>query len=185
MKNEIRQINKQKRASMNEEDVKKKSSDAAKLFLSSPQYKNSKCIMLYMPLGNETDTKDILQSALSDNKKIVYPVTDAERGVITPYEVSETTEFEKGAFSVLVPKNAEKADVKKIDVVIVPGIAFDKNGNRVGFGKGCYDKFLRNLRVIKIGYCYEYQICHKINRDEFDVLMDYIITEKEMIDCKI
>ncbi len=184
MKNKIRQINKQKRGAMEKNDVHQKSSSAAKLFLSSTMYKNSECIMLYMPLGNETDTKDIFNYALSDGKKIVYPVTDGASGVISPYVVTEKTEFEKGAFSVFVPKNAKKADAEKIDVVIVPGIAFDKKGARVGFGRGCYDRFLKDLSVIKIGYCYQYQVCQNIESDKFDVPMDYIVTEKEIIDCK-
>ena len=89
----------------------------------------------------------------------------------------------KGAFSVYEPDSAELADINEIDVVIVPGVAFDKSGTRIGFGKGCYDRFLKQISSVKIGFCYEFQICDKIIADEHDINMDYLVTEKGLIKC--
>ena len=86
-------------------------------------------------------------------------------------------------FSVLEPCGTETADIKKIDAVLVPGIAFDKNGARVGFGKGCYDRFLKNVSAIKIGVCYDFQICEKICDEEHDIKMDFLISENGMYKC--
>ncbi len=183
MKNEIRRQNKEKRAEMTDEDVKLKSLSAAKILLSTAFYKSAKTIMLYMPLGKETKTEEIIKAAFNDGKKVVFPVTDKDTGRITPYYVHKDTKFEQGAFSISEPVDTEVADIGDIDVFVVPGIAFDKKGARVGFGKGCYDRLLQESAGIKVGFCYDFQICEQIRADQHDVAMDYIVTESICIDC--
>lgn len=184
MKKEIRKANKIKRSTMDKTEVFEKSSKACKVFLESDLYKNAKVIMLYMPLGNETDTTDIIKQSFTDGKKLILPVTDEKTGEITPCYFEKDSEFSQGAFSVKEPCVKDVADALDIDVVIVPGIAFDKSGARVGFGKGCYDRFLIKADAVKIGFCYEFQLYDKIPSEEYDVKMDYIITESGIINCK-
>ena len=181
MKNQVRKDMKEKRKSMSREDVRKKSEAAAKFFLESEMYQNSKVLMVYMPLGNETDTRDIIRQAFRDGKYLVLPSTNSETGVITPVIFAPDAQFEKGGFSVSEPKNPQIADKSQIDTVIVPGIAFGRDGSRVGFGKGCYDMFLKEMNVIKVGFCYDFQLCNSIPSSEHDIKMDYIITENEII----
>lgn len=182
-KAEIREKNKQLRKSMSLDETKRLSDISSEIFLSSVFFKNASCIMLYMPLGNETDTSEIISRAFEEKKRVVFPITDNVSGVITPFYADENTLFEKGSFSVLEPRSNIAADISEIDVVLVPGIAFDMSGSRVGFGKGCYDKLLKNTDAIKIGYCYSFQLCEKIKSDKYDVRMDYIITENGIIKC--
>lgn len=183
MKSEIRKRLKELRNNMEECEVLTKSSLASRMFIESDFYKNAKCIMLYKRLGNETDTNEIIKRAFSDNKRLVFPVTDQKSGKITPYYADSSTEFKSGGFSVSEPKDSEIANPSDIDVVLVPGIAFDKSGARVGFGKGCYDMFLAKTNAIKIGFCYDFQLCDKIPADSHDITMDYIITESGITDC--
>lgn len=184
MKNKIRNSNKIKRSSMDKAEILEKSHAAAKVFLSSDIYKNAKQLMLYMPLGNETDTTHIINEAFRDGKKPIFPVTDEKSGEITPCYATEESEFVKGAFSVKEPCVMDVADVSKIDVILVPGIGFDKKGTRIGFGKGCYDRLLKNTTAIKIGFCYDFQICEGIDAEEHDVKMDFLITESGIIKCE-
>jgi len=177
MKSQIREKMKAERRAMSREEVAEKSSKAAKVFLASEIYKNSKVIMLYMPLGNETDTSEIIDKAFEDGKRVVLPVTNRETAIITPVFYDRNTVLEKGDFSVNEPKNGENVTKSDIDVVVVPGIAFDKHGARVGFGKGCYDMFLSGIRAVKVGFCYEFQAVDQIPSDAHDVKMDFIITE--------
>ncbi|MBQ9757737.1 MAG: 5-formyltetrahydrofolate cyclo-ligase [Clostridia bacterium] len=177
MKAEIRKINKEKRAAMKDAEVKEKSLAIAKTFLDSGIYKNAKTIMVYMPLGNEVDTKEIIASAFSDGKRIVVPVTDAETGEMIASEIRENTAFEKGAFSVFEPVEKAEIDPQQIDAVLVPGIAFDKKGGRIGFGKGCYDRFLKKTKALRIGLCYAFQLCDEIDEESHDIKMDFVITE--------
>jgi len=185
MKSEIREIMKAMRKAMDKADVFEKSRNAEKIFLDSPIYQNAKTVMLYMPLGNETDTLNILSNAHFDKKTVVVPVTDSETFEITAHEITEDTEFKKGVFSLCEPKEKKPFDSSKIDVVLVPGVSFSRGGKRIGFGKGCYDKFLKGLDAIKIGFCYDFQIADDFETDEFDVEMDFLITESELINCKM
>ncbi|MBQ7986559.1 MAG: 5-formyltetrahydrofolate cyclo-ligase [Clostridia bacterium] len=185
MKNKIREEMKQKRRNMMPEEVFEKSQMAQKIFLESEQYKNAKAIMLYLPLGNEVDTKAIINNAFSLEKKVLVPVTDSKTFEITAFKITEGMEFEKGTFSVKEPKERISFELSKIDVVLVPGIAFDRDGGRIGFGKGCYDKFLKGIKAVKIGFCYDFQLVDSIETDENDVSMDYVITEKEIIRGKL
>ena len=183
MKNVIRNTNKKIRREMIRTEAVAKSAAASLKFLETDIYKNANVVMVYKPIGNETDTTDIIKQAYFDGKQIVVPVTNGETGEITPKIITQTTEFNQGAFSVDEPIGGITADVADIDVVIVPGIAFDKKGNRIGFGKGCYDMFLNNCMAVKIGFCYEFQLSDNIPADKHDIKMDYIITEKEIIKC--
>ena len=177
MKNKLREIYKAKRREITSEEVATKSKKACEFFLESDLYKNAKTLMLYMPLGKETDTTKIIQKAFDDGKKVAFPVTDEKSGEITPCYATAETEFAKGGFSVKEPCGNDFANPMDIDVVIVPGIAFDTMGNRIGFGKGCYDKLLCKTNAVRVGFCYELQICDEIQAEDYDVKMDYIITE--------
>lgn len=183
MKNEIRRQNKEERSQLTVKEVNAKSLCAEKIFLANRIYKDAKTIMLYMPLGKETKTEEIIKAAFNDEKKVVFPVTDKATGMITPYYAHKDTKFEKGAFSISEPVGTEVANISDIDVFVVPGIAFNKKGARVGFGKGCYDRLLQDCKGIKVGFCYDFQICEQIRADEHDIAMDYIVTENRFIDC--
>ena len=184
MKNQIRNEMKEKRRSMKKTAVAEKSRKAAELFLNSDVYKSAKTIMLYMPLGNETNTEEIIKQAFADGKSLVLPVTDEESGAITPVVFEKSTVFQKGGFSIREPQNHVVAEKAEIDVVVVPGIAFDRTGARVGFGKGCYDMFLCGMDVMKVGYCFDFQLMDKIPADQHDIKMDFVVTENEIIGCK-
>ena len=183
-KQEIREQNKALRRQMSRNDVETKSQTAAEIFLKSELYTASRQIMLYMPLGNEVDLTKVKAAALADGKSVVLSVTERNSGIITPICVDESTVFEKGSFSVMEPKSTDVADMTRTDVVLVPGIAFDKSGARVGFGKGCYDMLLERYNGVKIGVCYDFQLQNEIPADKHDVKMDYILTESGLKKCE-
>ena len=184
-KSELRQYFKQLRRAMAYDDVLNKSKIMCDILLNTDIYKNANNIMLYMPLGNEADTSRIIHRAYVDGKKVAFPLTDSDSGVITPVYVDVDTAFAKGAFSVMEPEKYTIANISDVDVVVVPGIVFDANGHRIGFGKGCYDRLLREYQGVKLGFCYSSQICDDIPSDEYDICMDYIITENGFVECNI
>ena len=182
-KDDLRKFNKAKRKEMLPQEVFEKSKKASEIFLNNEIYQGSNVIMLYYPLRNEIDTSEILKNALLDGKTVIYPITDMATNEITPIIVDSRTKFSKGAYSVFEP--IEKIVYNgEIDAILVPGIAFDKNGWRVGFGKGCYDRFLKNVDAIKIGFCYDFQIADKIDNDDYDIKMNCLISESGMIVCE-
>ena len=169
---------------MTKEDAEQRSILAQDAFLASQPYKDARIIMLYYPIGNETDTQRIASRAHKDGKRLVYPVTDKKTGVITPFYAEENSIFQIGAFSVPEPEKTQIARTEDIDIVIVPGVAFGKNGTRIGFGKGCYDRFLKNITAVKVGFCYDFQICGGIDAEKHDVNMDFLITESGVHTCE-
>lgn len=184
IKSEIRTLMKEKRKSMTNQEVSRFSILAAQRFISSEIYKTANTVMLYFPLGNETDTSYILENIFKDGKRAVLPVSDIKTGKIVPSIIKKDTEMAEGAYGIKEPKNIISVNPEEIDTVIVPGIAFDKNGVRVGFGKGYYDRFLSGIKAKKAGFCYHYQVTDKITADSFDINMDYIITDEELIVCE-
>ena len=183
-KKSVRESAKARRLAMSRSEVIEKSYAISLSILESDFYKKARSVMLYMPIGNEVSTSLIKADAEENKKRLYYPVTSENTKEIKAYRVKEKTEFKKGGFSIPEPKNAKLASSEEIDLIIVPGVAFSKNGARVGFGKGCYDRFLKNMKATKVGICYELQIFDGIQEDENDIRVDYVVTENGVIKCK-
>jgi len=146
------------------------------------EYKNSTNIMVYMDFKNEVNTKIFIQEALSEGKKIIIPYTDMKNIEIIPVEIKDFSDLVMCKFGYLEPKKEKidnPYDVKLIDLVVVPGVVFDKNKNRVGFGKGYYDRLLINRKnsCKAVALAYEFQVLEEVPANEHDIKMDMIITE--------
>lgn len=181
-KNEIRTKIKELRKNMEPCDVEIKSKNACENLIKSGLLNEKSTVMLYFPLGKETDTRILFDYFSDKGITVLLPVTNND--IITPVKLDKNSEFEKGEYNIFEPSEKVIFPKEKIDAVIVPGIAFDKRGARVGFGKGCYDRFLRCFDVLKIGFCYDFQLVDKIENDENDINMDYIVSDKEVIYCE-
>lgn len=137
---------------------------------------NAKTYFIYNSFKNEVDTSKIISFLQSKNKTITYPLTVGD----TMYAVKPlSNNFVKDNFGVLVPEKYEI--INDIDVAFIPLIACDLEKNRVGFGKGYYDKFLSNKTLLKIGLAYDFQIVDHIPSNSWDVKLDLIITDKRII----
>lgn len=147
-------------------------------------YHKSKNIFIYVDFKNEVETKKFIKYMLSDNKKVIIPYTDTKNTNIIPVEIKNLEEDVKvSSYGYLEPNNNETSiDIDKIDLIIVPGVAFDKRLNRIGFGKGYYDRILqnkaKNSNVVAIAF--EFQVMESIPYDKHDIKMDMIITEKNI-----
>ena len=132
-------------------------------------YKTAENVMIYMPIKGEADVTGLL----GDKKLFLTPVTEGDE--MYACRVGKMVE---GAFGVPEPSDKTPFDKKDIDLVIVPGVAFDKEGNRMGFGKGYYDRFLKDMKAMKIGVCHAFQLMDKIPSEAHDIKMDMIVTER-------
>ena len=166
------------------EDREIKSNEIAKKIVQSMFYEEAKVIGVYSSLSSEVDTASLIIKALSDKKIVVLPKV-VSKEELEFYSISKLEELEeKGAFGIKEPlaKVENFIDKDKIDLMIVPGVCFDKNKNRVGFGKGFYDRYLAHGKnIIKVGICFDEQVLQNgfISTDEYDVKMDMVITDKE------
>ncbi len=136
-------------------------------------YKNSKTIGLYYSMKSEVDTKELIKESLSLGKKVLLPKVLNKNKMIF-IEVNNDTVYEKNSFGVMEPIGEE---VNDIDLIICPGVAFDKNNNRLGYGRGYYDKYLAKHDIYKIGICYKEQLIDNIEVDDHDIKMDLVITD--------
>ena len=133
----------------------------------------SKNILFYDAFKKEVQTRGMIKRAIDMKKRVFLPVTDFKNKNIL---VSEFTN--KGESGEVVSGN-------EIEIVMVPGVAFDESGSRIGFGKGFYDRFLYRLSgdVKTIGIAFDFQVVGKIPADSHDFIIDKVITEKRVIDC--
>ena len=157
--------------------------------INSEYYQNSKTIMTFISFGSEIDTLEFIKRGIADGKNIVVPVTFHENREMKPSLLKNLDELEPGYFNILTPKEEfiRYIDPLEIDLVIVPGAVFDRNGYRVGYGGGYYDRFLSSkIRsdISKIAIAFDLQVVDSFHRDEHDIHVDFIITEKEIIKCK-
>ena len=182
MKHTLKEQMLKARDSMPKEDAIKKSVQIKSNLFDMHNYKNSKTIMFFVSLGSEPDTREIIKSALQ-GKIVIVPKID--QNDIEPSIIISLDSMVRGKYGILEPLSPMKTALKNIDLVLVPGIAFDSFGHRVGYGFGYYDRFLRKVpKAIKIGLAFDFQVIKKIPNEPHDVPVDYIVTEERIIECK-
>lgn len=170
------------RNNMSKEDVKKNSNAIMDKITSLDIYKQSKVVFIYMDFKNEVITSNLIKHMLSEKKRVVIPYTDSINTVLIPSEITKESDLKQNSFGYFEPKSILPVNIEEIDLVIVPGVVFDKNLNRIGFGKGYYDKILNRLKpsAKKIALAHDFQVLEDIPAEEHDVKMDMIITEKNI-----
>ena len=155
-------------------------------FYESNYYREAKNIFIYISYDSEINTKGIIKKALRDNKKIYVPRTEFKTRLMDAVEITSLNNLIESEYGILEPSVEEPhIDPNEIDLIVVPGVAFDRNGGRMGYGAGFYDRYFKKInednmkKVIKLALAYDFQILEKIPMNEQDVPVNYIITEKE------
>lgn len=173
-----------KRILLDTEELERGSEELLKKVTVLPEYEQASRIMIYADFRKEVPTGLLMDRILQNGKKLVLPLTDKAFQII-PYELpAGLTEWQDhlipSSFGVPEPDPGFwlSADPETIDLVLIPGSVFDKMGGRIGYGKGCYDRFLPKLRpgVPKIALAYDFQVVPTVPVDDNDVAMDKILT---------
>jgi 5-formyltetrahydrofolate cyclo-ligase len=141
-------------------------------------FRTAETIGAYYSIGSEVRTQDLLQSILNAGKVLALP--KVEKNDLVFKRISNFLELEQGNFSVMEPKDKCEI-VKNLDVVIVPAIALSKDGFRLGYGFGYYDKYLHGKKATSIALSYAKQVIRSFPRDDHDVKMNFIVTEDKVI----
>ena len=142
--------------------------------INSDIYKKSKKIFTYISFGSEVDTKKFINYAISDNK-------DKVNKEMLAIKINSLNNMNVDKLGILEPKYVDKSKIgDKFDLIIMPGVAFDKNGNRIGYGGGYYDKYISKIndKCVKLALAYELQIVENIKSEIHDIKVDFIITNK-------
>ncbi|WP_303721411.1 5-formyltetrahydrofolate cyclo-ligase [Malonomonas rubra] len=145
---------------------------------------SAETLALYSPINNEVHTDNLLAIARSQGKKVCYPRVAGDG--LQFVAIESLAELQPGAFGVAEPIGDQQLDAQMIDLLVVPGVAFDQDGFRLGYGKGFYDRELSRMAqsTVSVGLCYEFQLCDSLPIEEHDQQLDYVVTETQLIPCR-
>lgn len=146
--------------------------------IASITYRHSTDVLLYASMENEVDTWSICETALKDGKKVAFPCCNADNTMTFRY-ITDKNQMKERTFGILEPEETcEECVPSNFSLLIVPGLVFDKNGFRIGYGKGFYDRFLSTFEGVSIGLCYSKLQLPEVPRGRFDRHVDVVISEK-------
>ncbi|MFB0526372.1 MAG: 5-formyltetrahydrofolate cyclo-ligase [bacterium] len=194
-KRKLRQKFLKKRDNLSRDEIKSKSDKIENRLFALPEFQRAKIIMFYVSFRSEVETEKMIRNALKLEKKIAVPVVHGQKIVASEIKNLEE-ELSKGSFGIREPKREfrRRVNQKEVDLIVVPGVVFDKRGGRLGYGRGYYDRFLKSKSITVtmdrshqcalIGLAFDLQIAREIPLGEKDVKVDKIVTESRIIDCR-
>ena len=187
-KNEIRRRILGKRNALSASEVLKRSLVIQHRVMDLSQYKSAKIIGAYFPIGSEVRTEYLIESALNSQKVVLLPKVASDRIALSRVfeEDIRDNKLVEGRFRILEPPRSSWYNAQKnIDLLIVPGIAFDKYGNRIGYGRGYYDRFIKQKDFrLSIGLAFQFQVLEDgLPRCDFDQKIHAIATERNVLVC--
>lgn len=183
-KQDIRSFLLKKRLSLTPKSINVKSNNVSKILFNIKPFAVSKKIALYFPIKNEVKTQLIFQNSRYLNKDIYLPRVNGS--LLDFYKVKRLSDLKLGSFNVPEPDPSwEKIDPLELDLIIIPGVGFDVHGNRLGYGKGFYDRVLSGITKKRIyGLSYSFQVLDFIPHDESDINLGFLVTENGLISCE-
>lgn len=148
-------------------------------------FATAQTILLYASIRGEVATYNLLESCLNRHARTVLPRVDKKAAKLLLYQILSPADLVPGAFGIPEPDIRHCAPVRpdEIDYAIIPGVAFDETGARIGYGKGYYDTLLAGMHAPTAGLCFEHQLVGRIPCEPHDRRVTMIITEKRIIHC--
>ncbi len=183
-KTEIRVQLLEKRNALTHEERASKSEKIARNLEKIEQFKEAKQVLFYYTHGSEVDCLPLINKWM--NKKKIYLPKLMENGKFKALPFFEFEGLKKGPFNIPEPTLDDHEEHEGIlDLIIVPGVAFDKKGNRIGMGKGFYDRYLSKTEdTKKIALAFSEQVLDEVPKDTYDIPVDIVVTDKEIIKCR-
>ena len=183
MKKELRTKLRALLASMSPATLEEQSRRAAQRLFSEPEYQRAEIIMIYLSLPHEADTTPIVLQAWKDLKRVLAPQVSWESKQMIPVEINDLdTDIADTQYGVREPIRGVPVPIELIDLVIVPGLGFDPHGNRLGRGRGFYDRFLGKpaFKGVVCAYAFEQQIVDSIPAGPHDVKVNMLVTDQKV-----
>lgn len=179
-KEKLRRTFRERRQAFTKEEKEQYDREILQKLTSLYQYRNASLVLTYVSKTIEVDTLLLIYKALKEGKQVAVPkCVDGTRNMEF-YTITGEEQLEKSTFGVLEPKTdiCPKTDVLTDSICIVPGMAFDANGYRLGYGKGYYDRFLSGYEGITVGLCYSNCFQWKLPHGKYDRTVDFVVTER-------
>lgn len=150
------------------------------------QYQAAASIMVYLAMPDEPDLDAVVTDALGRGKQVCVPMLRPEYGFMDAAAITGAGDLITGKLNLKMPDpaRAKLVDPRALDLIVVPGVAFDRGGNRLGMGAGYYDRFLPQApRAGLLGVAWQFQIVEEVPRGEYDVAMHQLLTEGGFVSC--
>jgi 5-formyltetrahydrofolate cyclo-ligase len=181
-KRSLRRLMLEQRRALSVSEVEGHSLRIIRTFMDSDEFSRARTLALYAPIHNEVDTAVLQRQALLAGKQVVYPVVHGN--TLAFRRILAASDLVKGAFGIDEPGEATSVcPLENVDIFIIPGVAFDMEGRRIGYGKGFYDRTLHRMEGGGrfVGFCYDFQLVDEIVGEPHDVTMDLVFTETRVI----
>lgn len=182
-KEELRQHLLEQREAIPEPEFYGASADIIEELKEQREYQNAKTVHCYvsMNIRREVATHELIQEMIARGREVVVPVTNFENGTLTHIRLTSFSDLEKNKWDVMEPTTGTEVSPSTFDLVIVPMVGGDQHCNRIGYGKGFYDRFLQNVECPTVGLIFDVNIIEQVPTENFDVPLDKIITEKRIL----
>ena len=175
----------ERRKALSEERYRQLSAQIVNSLRTQPEFREATSVHCYISMNDrqEVDTHELVRNMLSMGKGVVVPVTNFSEGTLRHFRLHSFGDLEPNKWGVLEPNEGEEVSPDELEVVIVPMVGGDEQCNRIGYGKGFYDRFLEKVSCPKIGLTFDRNVIEEIPVEHFDVPMDKIITDRRVIQC--
>lgn len=183
-KKELRRYFLTQRRSLTKQERQTKSMALLELFLQQPEYRQAQQVMAYAAMADEVQTASLLSRILADGKQLYLPyITEAKQGLMEAARVVDLAQLQPDCYGIMAPSaQAVVAVEQQLDLVIIPGVAFTEQLQRLGMGGGFYDRFLARLtRAVKFGIFFEVQCAPTLPLEKYDKRLDCICTEQRVL----
>ena len=178
-KKELRKLIRERKKQLSLSEKQKEGKEIFSLIENSSVYKNAQIILLYWSMDDEVPTHDFILSNY-ETKTILLPCVVGDDLVLRKFEGMSSMKAGE-QFGILEPTGEIFSDYEKIDLMIIPGVAFDREKRRIGRGRGFYDRLLSVNQNKKMGICFDCQLVEQVPVEEFDVKMDYVVSPDEFV----
>lgn len=180
VKRELRDGFKKARRALAADNQARRDSQILQRLLQLPEYREAELVLTYVSTAIEVDTRALIEQALRDGKRVAVPRCTPGKIDMKFYLIRGLDELEPGAFGVLEPNPGRSRELRRYDhsVCILPGLGFDLQGYRLGYGKGYYDRFLSRYSGKNVGVCYNICLKTLLPHGRYDKMVDVLVTEK-------
>lgn len=178
-KQTIRKKIKELKKTLSENQIDELSFSILEKLYETDEYKSTKDVYTYVNYNQEVKTTLLIENALLNDKRVFVPrILDGEMEF---YRIKNLNDLKPGAFNIPEPDDHCEMSINPSGIMIMPGLAFDREHRRIGYGGGYYDKYLSlHSDFIKVVLCYDFQVVEKLETEEYDIPVDIVITETQM-----
>ena len=177
-----------KRGQISDETRRMKSKLIVERLLQHPLYQQCQYLFTFVPFGHEVNIRPLIEQAKKDGKKVAIPHVDTVRKEMTIYQFEGWDRLVPGVYGILEPDplQSQKVIPDHLDLILVPGVGFDRKGGRLGYGGGFYDRFIAKFSAspFLLAPCFAEQMVDQIPLEQHDFRVDFVITDREIINCR-